>query len=143
MDLKMFIVLFLILGCQTEGLEPGELKSQIEETERAFAQMASEAGIHEAFLKYAADEAILIRNSRAVEGKPAIAEYFSQHTDEGQTLVWEPRKIEVALSGDLAYSFGDFTFTQIDSAGINQTLKGNFCTIWKRQPDGKWKFVVD
>jgi ketosteroid isomerase-like protein len=141
--LLISIIVLLFYQCSSPPASSETLIAEIEHTEQAFMQMAAESGIGQAFIEFAADDAILIRNAKAVEGKTAMKEYFLQNPDDGQTLVWAPRKIEVAQSGELAYSFGDFTFTQTDSAGSEQTFEGNFCTIWKRQPDGSWKFVMD
>lgn len=141
--LVLTTLLLAVYGCNTAPADAEKIKSEIAATERAFARMAAEKGIDKAFLSYAAEDAILIRNSQAVEGRASIEKYFSEQPDEGQSLSWTPRKIEVAASGELAYSFGDFAFTRIDDMGDEQILHGNYCTIWKRQPDGSWKFVVD
>jgi len=140
----MFSLSLLLAGCTSSPPnDTAAVREEILQTEHAFARMADVEGIGKAFIAFAADEAILIRNSKAIEGKEAIMEYFAQRPDSGQTLSWEPRKIEVAASGDLAYSFGDFTYTRTDGSGERQVLEGNFCTIWKRQPDGSWKYVMD
>jgi ketosteroid isomerase-like protein len=123
--------------------DPDTLKAEIKTVEAAFNASVAKNGIHQGFLEFAADDAIMIRNSQATEGKPAIAARFTKSSDVGQRLTWAPRKIEVSRSGDLAYSFGDYTYMASDSLGHIDTLTGNFCTIWKRQPDGMWKFVVD
>ena len=58
-------------------------------------------------------------------------------------LEWIPDFVDVSASGDLGYTYGKYTITTIDSIG--QTIKrgGIFQTIWKRQPDGRWRFVWD
>ncbi|MBK8501003.1 MAG: DUF4440 domain-containing protein [Saprospiraceae bacterium] len=137
------LLLFALLACTCQSPDPQMLKAEIEAIEVAFSTSVADKGIHQGFLEFAADDAILIRNARATEGKTAIADRFGQRSDTGQTLTWAPRKIEVAASGDLAYSFGDFVYAAADSLGKTDTLTGNFCTIWKRQADGSWKFVVD
>lgn len=138
----LFLVFFA--GCTSQSFDPQKLRSEIEAVEAAFNASVAEHGIHQGFLEFAADDAILIRNSQAIEGKAAIAARNANSSDAGQQLMWTPRKIEVAESGELAYSFGDFVYVSApDSLGKMDSLTGNFCTIWKRQPDGEWKFVVD
>lgn len=139
-----FVLVFLLASCTPKLSDPQKLKAEIESVEAAFNASVAENGIHQGFLEFAADDAILIRNSQAIEGKAAIAARNAKSSDTGQQLMWSPRKIEVAQSGELAYSFGDFVYVSaIDSLGKADTLTGNFCTIWKRQPDGNWKFVMD
>jgi len=133
-----------VIACTTGFPNSQKVKSEIKAVEAAFNASVAEKGIHQGFLEFAADDAILIRNSLAIEGKAAIAARNAQSSDAGQKLTWSPRKIEVAQSGELAYSFGDFVYVSAaDSLGKMDTLTGNFCTIWKKQPDGTWKFVVD
>jgi hypothetical protein len=53
-------------------------------------------------------------------------------------LVWRARYIGVAPSGDLAFSAGP---SLLRDAG--RPSGGFYLTVWKRQPDGGWKFVLD
>lgn len=144
MRTALFLTTLITLQyCTGPAPSQDQLISEIKQIETAFMESVAENGIHQGFLEYAADDAILIRNSKAVEGKNAIAEGFGQRSDSGQKLTWSPRKVEVAQSGELAYSFGDFQYMALDSLGNEQTIKGNYCTIWKRQQNGAWKFVMD
>ncbi len=52
-------------------------------------------------------------------------------------------KAEVSASGDLGYTFGGFAFKIKTKAGVDTTYYGDYITIWRKQPDGKWKFVFD
>ena len=61
----------------------------------------------------------------------------------GGSLVWEPDFIDVSVAGDLAYTYGKFTYTSITESGDTLTSKGIFHTVWKRQEDGSWKYVWD
>jgi len=43
----------------------------------------------------------------------------------------------------MAYTYGKYTMTIIDSAGESKVSNGIFHTVWKKQKDGSWKFVWD
>jgi ketosteroid isomerase-like protein len=142
-----FFALFL-LGCREQQTAKNQIsvwEAEILETEQAFSQMSQEAGIPAAFLEYAADEAVLMRNNGLVKGKDAISQYFksSPQPDSTAQLSWKPDFVSVAASGDLGYTYGEFVFSTRDSLGQVQTQKGVFHTVWKRQPDGRWRFVWD
>ena len=71
----VLILLLLIYGCNSnikkdESIE--QWKNEILETEKEFAEMAQNEGISEAFLTYAADNAVLMRNNSLVIGKKTI-----------------------------------------------------------------------
>jgi ketosteroid isomerase-like protein len=116
-------------------------KKEILETERAFAEMVANEGLHKAFTTFAADDAVLLRNNELIAGKEAIDTFYEGHDSKG--LSWIPDQIDVAVSGDLAYTYGHYTYTYTDKDGNPQESTGVFHTVWKRQRDGKWKYVWD
>jgi len=136
---------FLIFGCQPSQIE-GDIeqwKAEIVAVEKAFNDMAASDGIDKAFEFYAAEDAVIKRNQEIIKGKAAIAERIKSSTRPNEILQWSPTFVDVSQSGDLAYTYGDFTFTFQDSLGMNQTAKGVFHTVWKRQDDGSWRYVWD
>jgi len=74
--MKIFILALLLFNScsQNTPLEP--IKEEIIATEIAFAKMAREVGMKEAFLEFAADSAVLNRNGKILKGKQQIANYF-------------------------------------------------------------------
>ncbi len=147
MTLVPALLLTIVLGCERKSDEANIAlwKQEITETERDFAAMAKSEGIPTAFLAFAADSAVLMRNNSLVKGKNKIAEFFeTQPMDMSQlSLSWEPEFVDVARSGDLGYTYGPFIFSITDSTGVTRENKGVFHTVWKRQEDGSWKFVWD
>lgn len=118
-------------------------KEEIRQAEAGFAAMAAQAGIKDAFLAYAAEDAVLNRGGKLIRGRDEIAAYFDSQTLKDVRLEWSPSFIDVAASGDMAYTYGPFTFSAVDTAGVPVELAGHFHTVWKRQADGSWKFVYD
>ncbi|NTW24604.1 MAG: nuclear transport factor 2 family protein [Lentimicrobium sp.] len=119
------------------------LKEEVRTVELDFARMAADSGIETAFLNFAAPGAVLKRGNNLVIGFDSISAYLEENKQPGERLSWSPDFIEVAASGDLAYTYGKFVYLFPDSAGLIQKQEGYFHTVWKRQPDGKWKFVWD
>ena len=140
------MVLFSI-ACQNPTKEAliEKWKNEIVATEKAFAKMAGEEGVPKAFLAFAAEDAVLMRNNTIVKGKEAIHENFLKQsgTWDNAQLTWEPTFVDVATSGDLGYTYGAFVYTSKDSIGNPVSMEGIFHTVWKRQPDGTWRFVWD
>ncbi len=120
-------------------------KEEILNTEESFRKMAKEHGLSEAFSHYAAPEAVLLRNDKLVVGKDAIAKMYRKFmTDYSDVnLSWKPEYIDVAASGDMAYTYGQYNLTYQDSLGQIKSFEGIFHTVWKRQPNGHWRFVWD
>ncbi len=119
-------------------------KNEILLAEIDFAQMAANEGIPKAFLYYAAEDAVLMRNNQLIIGKGAIKNnYTSLEKDENVKLTWKADYVDVSSSGDLGYTYGEYTYTYKDEAGNTQIEKGIFHTVWKRQKNGDWRFVWD
>ncbi len=140
------MILFLLQACTTKN-NAGDIekwKQEIIDIEKEFSDLSKSKGIHEAFLTYAAEDAVLMRANKLVIGKKAIESRFAKQTGiEDVTLTWTPDFVDVASSGDLGYTYGHYTFTSKDTAGIRQSESGVFHSVWKRQADGNWRFVWD
>jgi ketosteroid isomerase-like protein len=64
--------------------------------------------------------------------------------DPTVSLKFQPTKVEVAKSGDVAYTQGTYTLTLTDPQ-TKQLINdhGSYVTTYRKQPDGTWKAVVD
>ena len=147
---KLFLVMLsslLILSSCKMGKEKQteQWKTEIRQTEQSFAEMAQKEGIPKAFLSYAANDVVLLRNNKLIKGKEALQAYYSQQPNptEKVSLIWKPDFVDVSSSGDLGYTYGSYQYTVTDSLGNTKTSEGIFHTVWKRQPDGSWRFVWD
>ena len=133
-----------ILSCQQAAdKNPDQLKQEITQTEKAFAKMALEEGLQKAFLHFADENAVLMRNNQVIEGKVAIQAWFENRPPASGILDWAPDFVEVSASGDLGYTYGKYTYSVTDSTGQQNQSSGIFHTVWKRQEDGSWKYVWD
>lgn len=138
------LFLFVLDSCASDKNKTMEnYKAEIIQVENDFAKMAKEEGVQKAFLYFAADNAVLNRNNTIIEGKAAIKEHFEKQTLKNVQLNWAPDFVEVALSGDIAYTYGHYTFSAINDNGEIVKDEGIFHTVWKKQADGRWKFVWD
>lgn len=101
--------------------------------ERAFAADAPSMGIAGSFNKWSVPEAILIAGGRAQR----IGEVYPdgpRPADE-PLLEWWPNFAGVARSGELGFTTG--------GVAVGGQRTGHYFTIWRRQPDGGWKWVYD
>ncbi len=121
------------------------LISQVKQTEKDFCEMAAKRGLQKAFLAFADTNVVLLRSNKLVKGKLQLKTFYKNfdHPDSNIRLVWKPDFVEVSKAGDLAYTYGKYTFTRIDNEGKSHSSTGIFHTIWKRQKNGDWKFVWD
>ena len=118
-------------------------KADLLRTDSEFSDAAQKVGIAAAFVQYADTDAVMLpANENAVTGADGIRRQFAD-LPPGTTLTWKPNKAEAAASGDLGYTLGTYVLRSKDKDGAPITRYGKYCSVWKKQKDGSWKWVVD
>jgi len=108
--------------------------------DRAFAKMAQEKGVAEAFAAYAAPDAHwFIPGPEPLRGPQAIKDRLAKSFSGGAKLEWEPKRGWASVDGTMAVTWGRSVYTPKNGKGET----GSYMTVWTRQPDGKWKFSHD
>lgn len=109
------------------------------QADKDFATLSSTKGLREAYLENIDSNGVLLRqNALPIAGADAV-DFIIGLKDTGFTMTWKPSNAVVAASGELGYTFGVY---EIKSSVIDTSLYGTYITIWKKQPDNKWKFVL-
>lgn len=104
--------------------------------EVSFAAQAKQAGTAAAFLACSAPTAFAVEDGKMVNAQEL---WQSRPARSGSSLAWYPVLADVAQSGDLAYTTGPWTQLQ----NGRPQVAGEYVRVWRKQPDGAWKFVVD
>jgi ketosteroid isomerase-like protein len=110
------------------------------QVDKEFAQASEAKGAQEAFALFLAEDAMqLPGGAQPVFGRKAIVESMGS----GYVLKWEPKKAEVAKSGELGWTWGTFELHMKDGEGKPVVRYGKYVNVWRKQKDGKWKVIVD
>lgn len=138
--MKVYLAALLLVMYVVSAQAQSALNDMVK-TEQAFSQMAQDQSIRDAFMTYIADDGLLFRPG-AVNGKKWMSEHPVPSSDKRPVLVWQPAYAGMAASGDMGFTTGPWEA----KADINDEKPqgyGHFVTVWKKQADGSWKFVVD
>lgn len=112
--------------------------------DRDFYKASALNGTGKAFIDFADDSAVILRQNQYPSiGKQELAKYWLNHEYNKTPLTWEPLKAEVSPDGKLGYTLGKWTYISPNKSGAIDTTFGNYVTIWKKQSDGSWKYVLD
>jgi ketosteroid isomerase-like protein len=133
------IILFINLSCvkRSKYMVSGVLL----QTDRNFSAMSQQKGMHEAFLYFMANDGVILRNNSFPDkGKDKLKEHFAGKNDSSFILTWEPLFEKISECGDIGYTYGIHTNTEKSTGKIT---RGTYVTIWQKQTDGSWKFVLD
>jgi uncharacterized protein (TIGR02246 family) len=94
---------------------------------------------------YADDATLMAPGMPPTHGKDAIAKVLTEMVnDAALSLKFHATRVEVAKSGDLAYTEGTYTMTMTNPANKKPISdKGTYVTVYKKQADGSWRAVSD
>jgi len=121
-------------------VKPG--KMILFDLEARFAKDVQERG-GAAFGDWFAEDGVELSNGAApVVGRVAIVKDANWSPKEYQ-LTWTPTDAMMGPSGDMGYTWGHFEGHSKDANGNRVTTSGRYMTIWRKQPDGTWKVVLD
>lgn len=145
---RLFPVFVALVAIAASGCAP---KVDVEAEQAALLQVdagGSKAAVAKDFDRwlsfFADDAAFLPPNAPIVTGKDAIGKFWGEMSAApGFGISWQPSEAEVSAAGDLGYTLGTYEMTMVDPEGNPVTDRGKYVTVWKKQPDGTWKTVVD
>lgn len=100
------------------------------EAERAFASLALQKGQWTAFRENAAPDAIMF-----LPRASSAHAFLKDRKDPPQTVRWWPIRAWQSCDATLAVTTGGSLWPD--------GRHGWFTTVWKKQPDGRWKWVMD
>lgn len=124
-------------SCTTAEKDPAEGRVSAEPViaaERAFAERHRSVSVKQSFAEYAAPDGVMA----TPQGFRNAREFIATWPDEDNKgfISWWPTFAGIARSGDLGFTTGPASF----GGGRRYT---NYFTVWKKQPDGSWKWLID
>ncbi|MDO7844808.1 hypothetical protein Q5H92_00445 [Hymenobacter sp. M29] len=131
---SLTLIALLALGLPFGGW--GQARQAVIDAENSFAAQATQAGTKAAFLAFSAPTGFVAEGGKLMNAQEVWQARPAQPTTR---LTWYPVLADVAQSGDVGYTTGPWT--QLKD-GQPQTA-GEYVTVWRKQPDGTWKFAVD
>lgn len=121
-------------------VKPG--KALLFELEAKFAQATAEGG-GKAFATWFADDGVSLgKGLPPIHGREAIARQATWSPKNYQ-LTWTPTDAVLSPGGDMGYTWGHYEGRSTDPDGNSRVTSGRYLTIWRKEPDGSWKVVLD
>jgi ketosteroid isomerase-like protein len=142
---KLILGLILLISAASLGAAPdkAQLKKELAAMEDSFCAMAKEKGLLASFTHFAApDVSFLDVDPRKWRGYEAVRERMGPD-QPGVSVTWSAYFTDVSDDGTLGYNYGRYEWRSPGKDGKEAIGTGWFLTIWKRQPDGTWRYVMD
>ena len=131
-------------GVSATRFDRAAARRAVQEVDRELSR-ASESRNIDAFTALLDTDTVFVSESGPpARGRAAVRVKWATFFDPaGPSLTWEPYEGEVGSQGDLGYTRGKFLFQGKDAAGKPVTDRGEYLSVWRKQPDGAWRLVVD
>ena len=98
--------------------------------ELAFNRLAQEKGQWTAFRETMAKEAVMFEPARVL-----AADFLKGKADPAKSVTWQPYQVWTSCDGSAGVTHGAWQF--------GDKVTGTFTTVWLRQPDGGFKWILD
>ncbi|MEO6356017.1 MAG: hypothetical protein ABIU77_00045 [Ferruginibacter sp.] len=138
----LWIPFLLLLSCnrKKEIKDTTEQRAEMIAAEISFSEMSKTKGTKAALMQFIDSNGVLLRpNSFPLVGADAI-DFISQSNDSAYTMIWQPKGGNIAASGELGYTFGVYSVIPKNN---DPAMHGTYVNVWKKQPDGSWKLLLD
>ena len=127
--------------CASEKAEMDVLRSNFEKTTKAFDQALRTNDADRLFTYVADDVSMMPPNEAPVKGKAAMQAWYRSFLASFRTTALNLTDVEITVSDDWATTAGQYEWTLQPTAGGDPVVdKGHYMQIWKRGPDGSWRF---
>ena len=122
-----------------------EEKERLLKRDAEWAKLAAAGRDIEGMLSYWTEDAIVIPPGLpAVVGKSALRQYVESSMKlPGFSINWTSTDVTFSPDGHLAYLMGTNEVKMNAPDGSPTTTAGRAVTIWRREPDGEWRCVLD
>lgn len=117
---------------------------EIRRQDETWLKVAKRGNVAKFVSFYAPDALVFVPNQAACKTpKQILASMTEMFSLPGFRLNWDPEKVVVAKSGEIGYCCGHYQLSFKGADGDRIYDLGKFAEIWKKQPNGKWKCVLD
>lgn len=139
------LTIFLAACAEKAPVDTREADAKIiRDAEAAMMKAASSRDLDAFVAFYTDDASILSPNAPIFTGKQPIKDGLKPMLADPQfSLVLVPNRVEVAKSGDLAFTQGPYKMSFSDIRGNKFEDEGKYLTVWRKLPDGTWKIIED
>ena len=127
---------------ETSGTQPVE--QLLRDLDAKWAKAAATKDVDQTIAFYSDDAIVLPPNAASAVTKDAIRNGWKEmFASPGFVISWQPTRVEVGKSGQMAWVSGTYASTMNDASGKSIDDRGKYLEVWEKQTDGNWKCAAD
>ena len=140
--MKSLLLPILTVLSLSSAATAGDIAEEVRCREVGFSKAAENQDL--AAFRSFIDADARFAGTSVLRGVDQIAEAWTVFfQDDGPTIKWRPRIVEVLNDGKLALSRGPYRVLSRDAEGNLVEEWGTFNSVWRLNDDGKWRVVFD
>ena len=134
--------LMLLAGCNGPTARSRAATADLDKAIAAFNE-ALRTNDAATFMSFVADEVVMMPPGEApVRGKEALRAWYTAFLSQYRTSSLTLTQREVLVGEGFAVEMGSFEWGLVPAGGGASVVdRGSYMQVWKRQPDGQWRFA--
>lgn len=127
-----------------EPIRDGPLQDELFAADRAYARAVADSGLAAWTARFAPDIAkpgngglVLLRGIDPIAGNDKAL-----FADASRLLTWEPTDAAAYADRETGVTVGRYAVVR-RTARTDTLSRGRYLTLWRKQPDGRWKILLD
>jgi ketosteroid isomerase-like protein len=109
-----------------------------------WAKAAAAKDVEQTIAFYSDDAVVFPPNATSATTKDAIRNGWKEMlASPGFVITWQPTKVQVGKSGEMAWVSGTYELTMNNASGKPINDRGKYLEVWQKQTDGNWKCAAD
>jgi ketosteroid isomerase-like protein len=137
----LLVSTLILSSCSTTPSDPRPAaEAAIRTADQQWSATAAKNDLDGTVSYYADDAVLLPPNAPIARDKTSIRNTWANLLGPGTSVTWQTSNVEAAKSGEIGYAYGTYSTTTTAGAAPET---GKFVEVWKKQPNGNWKCIVD
>jgi ketosteroid isomerase-like protein len=130
------------LGSPSE--KPSGVEQLLRDLDSQWAKAAAAKDVEQTIAYYSDDAIVLPPNATSAATKEAIRNVWKDtFASPGFVISWQPTRVQVGKSGEMAWVGGRYELTMNDASGKPIDDRGKYLEVWEKQTDGNWKCAAE
>src|SRR4029077_6394660 len=124
------------------GTQPVE--QLLRDLDAQWAKAAAAKDVEQTIGYYSDDAIVLPPNATGQATKEEIRNVWKNMFPSPSLVIsWQPTRVQVAKSGEMAWVSGTYELTMNDASGKPINDRGKYLEVWEKQSDENWKCRAD
>jgi len=120
------------------------LEQLLRDLDTKWAKAAATKDVEQTIAFYSDDAVVFPPNATSAATKEAIRNGWKEmFASSGFVISWQPTRVQVGKSGEMAWVSGTYELTMNDASGKPSNDRGKYLEVWEKQTDGNWKCTAD